>query len=135
MKKVEFRAWDLKDKRMYHNVGIVGTLIILEHEQGGYEFCELELKSYDHIDNNYELMRYTGLKDKSGKKIFEGDIVKTSIEEGDIITQVVFKDFGWKEKLISSPLNHLRDYFPFSGDISIVTEVIGNIYENQNIIK
>ncbi|HFJ9472587.1 TPA: YopX family protein [Bacillus paranthracis] len=128
MKVVEFRAWDLKDKRMYHNVGIVGTLIILEHEQSGYEFCELELKSYDHIDNNYELMQYTGLKDKNGKKIFRGDIVEYDgwfyiIKWDEEETGFYMHDKNNDED------DHLRMI-----DIS-VGEVMGNIYKNQNLIK
>ncbi|MGH1260651.1 MULTISPECIES: YopX family protein [Bacillus] len=128
MKEVEFRAWDLKDKRMYHNVGIVGTLIILEHEQSGYEFCELELKSYDHIDNNYELMQYTGLKDKNGKKIFGGDIVEY---DG------WFYIIKWDEEeagFYMHDKNNYEDDHLRMIDIS-VGEVMGNIYENQNLIK
>ncbi|HDR6822042.1 TPA: hypothetical protein QCV77_005649 [Bacillus thuringiensis] len=91
--------------------------------------------SYYLNNPKYGVRQYTGITDKDGRRIYEGDILKTSIEEGNIITQVVFHQFCWQEKLISSPLNHLRDYFPFSGDLSIVAEVIGNIYESQGLLK
>ena len=79
-------------------------------------------------------MQYTGLKDKDGKEIYEGDI----IEEGDIITEIVFKDLAWKEKLIYSPHNHLNSYFPLSQNttrISLFGKVIGNIYENPELLE
>ncbi|MED2933454.1 YopX family protein [Bacillus wiedmannii] len=124
MKEVEFRAWDLKDKRMYHNVGIVGTLIILEHEQSGYEFCELELKSYDHIDNNYVLMQYTGIRDTEGTKIFDGDIVKNAFGEKYRIV--------WDEKRCQFiAATTIEDGSEWYQNVSRSLEVIGNIYENS----
>ncbi|MEH6944398.1 YopX family protein [Bacillus sp. JJ722] len=75
--------------------------------------------------------QYTGLKDKSGTEIFEVDF----LQDRDIITQVVFRDSEWQEKLISSPKNHLRDYFPFSNEISLATTVIGNIYDNPELLE
>ncbi|PEK91418.1 YopX family protein [Bacillus mycoides] len=128
MREVEFRAWDLKDKRMYHNVGIVGTLIILEHDQSGYEFCELEMKSYDHIDNNYVLMQYTGLKDKNKKKIFEGDIV-----EYDGWFYIIKWDEEETGFYMHDKHNYEDDHLRMI-DIG-VGKVMGNIYENQNLIK
>ncbi|HDX9549364.1 TPA: hypothetical protein ROX86_001857 [Bacillus thuringiensis] len=155
MKEVEFRAWDLKDKRMYHNVGIVGTLIILEHEQGGYEFCELELKSYDHIDNNYELMQYTGLKDKNGKKLFEGDVIKVPSINDHVhgnysYKEIIYRNGTWIAQYIKSEkgqvvpkgymAGHLIDCYDYDYKALVFyddrlehtdIEVVGNIYENS----
>ncbi|MBK3312535.1 MULTISPECIES: YopX family protein [Bacillales] len=84
-------------------------------------------------ENQYysPLLRYTGLKDKNGKEVYEGDILK----EKDIITEVVFHDYQWKEKLISSPRNHLKNYFPFRDTLPFTAEVLGNIYENPELLK
>ncbi|HDR4727308.1 hypothetical protein J0835_28400 [Bacillus cereus group sp. Sample62] len=128
MNTVEFRAWEKEEKKMYHDVGIVGTLIILEHEQRGYDFCEADLTRYDQLDNKYDLMQYTGIKDKNGKKIFKGDIVKDHDECLYIVE--------WDKK---EAMFYYKDSYGYEDDdlrmSAVAFEVIGNIYENQNLIK
>lgn len=128
MNTVEFRAWEKEEKKMYHDVGIVGTLIILEHEQRGYDFCEADLTLYDQLDNKYDLMQYTGIKDKNGKKIFKGDIVKDHDECLYIVE--------WDKK---EAMFYYKDSYGYEDDdlrmSAVAFEVIGNIYENQNLIK
>ncbi|HHI3604947.1 TPA: YopX family protein [Bacillus anthracis] len=128
MDTVEFRAWEKEEKKMYHDVGIVGTLIILEHEQRGYDFCEADLTLYDQLDDKYDLMQYTGIKDKNGKKIFKGDIVK----DHDDCLYIV----EWDKK---DAMFYYKDSYGYEDDdlrmSAVAFEVIGNIYENQNLIK
>lgn len=77
------------------------------------------------------LGQYTGLNDKNGKKIFEGDILRTDLcdellvvmfNEGCGAFQVLFKD-GYSEGFLErcSDINHL--------------EVIGNIHDNPELLK
>ena len=68
--------------------------------------------------NGNRLMQYTGLTDKNGKEIYEGDIVKW----GKIIEKVEMKDGCW-----SMVLGTIVEEFNL--------EVIGNIYENPELIK
>jgi uncharacterized phage protein (TIGR01671 family) len=65
-------------------------------------------------------MQYTGLKDKNGKEIYEGDIIEweTSKEKTDRM------EIHWVER-------H-QGYLPF---INGTSKVIGNIYENPELIK
>ena len=86
--------------------------------------------SEEALKRRFVLMQSTGLKDKNGKLIYEGDIVEVincrganAVVEFDI-DLVMFKLKG--EKFASSALQHIRkDYF----------EVIGNIYENKELLN
>lgn len=112
---LRFRAWD-KVYEHFHEEDIVR------------DYC-----LGDFIDNpEYEVIQYTGLQDKNGILIYVGDILREEVETGEIITQVVFHNFAFKEKLISSPFNHLNTYFEFGKENSY--EVIGNIYENPELL-
>ena len=86
--------------------------------------------------------QYTGLKDKNGKKIFEGDIVKAIQTEYDeykesepfvfsFVGEMIFDDacFGLKAKKV------IDFYSPFWKEENVELEVIGNIYDNKNLLE
>lgn len=91
--------------------------------------------------------QYTGMTDKNGKKIFESDIVKMSYR-GDVLTAVVrFGNYNQPDKILKT---HLGFYFDFdtvnfedfrkdvgywTGRTSGEIEVIGNIYDDLDLIK
>lgn len=75
----------------------------------------------------YEIMQFTGLLDKNGKEIYEGDIVKGSGFTGEIL----FTDFAW-----------MVHRFDADGEVEetvIITdyklEVIGNKFENPELLE
>lgn len=127
-REIKFRAW-LKEERKMVNVE---TLFI-----GINRLCFGNSKTEDLFFRDFEeveLIQYTGLKDKNGKEIYEGDIVL--VESGGILTRyktvVEFKEGALIASLISEE-NHFYIFNP--GFDSNDFEVIGNIYENKNLLE
>lgn len=96
------------------------------------------------------LMQYTGLKDKNGKEIYEGDILQIKLNDGKIGIFVVKynihrrkMDSGWVVDIPSFSFVSVTNGFPtypivnnYAGkhDLDII-EVIGNIHENPELLK
>jgi uncharacterized phage protein (TIGR01671 family) len=86
------------------------------------------------------LMQYTGLKDKNGVEIYEGDILKISnisilrceFRNGCFVL-VHIKEFAGVENLLWGNLGRLYD--AGMNDIFELTEIIGNIYENPELLE
>jgi len=119
MREIKFRAWDKRRNRM--RFGNDNLLISL----GGYLFWDVGYKEPEMMSkeetNEYILMQYTGLKDKNGKEIYEGDIVQPFY---------TVAGYGRKQEVrwgigVWEPFDENCD-----SDHSSRYEVIGNIYEN-----
>ena len=97
---------------------------------GNSETEDLFFRDFEEV----ELMQYTGLKDKNGKEVYEGDIVKIIELEGygEYCDQVKYT--GKIEYCVSEfriqPLN-----LKLSDESIVEIEVIGNIYENKNLLE
>ncbi len=122
MREIKFRAWDKKEnkwleKEYYHLIDLVGNIRV-------YSLGKL----YD-TDNIIELQQFTGLKDKNGKDIYEGDIIKDY--EGKL-SQVIWLDDN--SKFWIKRLNWKQNGEDTWHIITFSGEIIGNIFENQELL-
>lgn len=125
-----FRAWDSVEKKFVEHFFITDNSLI----------CNMEKPTSDHKfpipieKSELILMQSTGLKDKNGKEIFEGDIVRQvrtqPTTENETITGVVTMIEGaW---LIMNDNEQLASYLWSETDGN---EIIGNIYENPELLE
>jgi len=104
------------------------------------EIKEIFKYSYDLIvGSDVELIQYTGVKDKNGKEIYEGDIVKlTGVAGEEGVGEVIFdkKNASFRIKTIEN--ENKIDFWGFYQLLSVFRvkiEVIGNIFENPELLE
>ncbi|MEM5606487.1 YopX family protein [Bacillus cereus] len=81
---------------------------------------------------------YTGLKDKNGKEIYEGDILDLSLEDDSVLRcEIVYQAPSFCRKWHHANTIRLRqrEIEPMAWNTYILYEVIGNIYENKELLK
>lgn len=120
MREIKFRAWDgskmLSQKEIAFFPSIMST---------NPTTLDSGLKS---LQNDMELMQYTGLKDKNGKEIYEGDVLSLdndSLEETIVLVYFDVDEAAW---LVGDGMESL-------GMAVGESEVIGNIYENPELLE
>jgi len=151
MKEIKFRAWDKKRKFMIYEdtppynfeMYLDGSFCIHRYDKRRDDKKEYW---YSEDSEDYELMQYTGLKDKNGKEIYEGDILKDDVGIAEVTYDneragfyawfkkpVVFPDYAHGVK--DTKINQIHMYAWSTDDYKTSAEVIGNIYENPELIK
>ncbi len=117
-REIKFRAWDENNKMTTFDLSYD---IISSGINGS---CYLQQAIRDGL--SYKLMQYTGLKDKSGKEIYEGDIIDNGIMKWEV-------EFLNGAFIVQSVLSSMPGTFHLKGLKGKVT-VIGNIHENKDLL-
>lgn len=118
MRTIKFRAFNKEDQKMYQC--LTGLFfdddLITAHFLSSYGDTEIVAV------NDLEVMQFTGLLDKNGREIYEGDIIKRENE-----TSIVEYD------------NDIASFIPFGKDDfswdNSRCEVIGNVFENPELME
>ena len=119
MRKIKFRAWNGKS--------MTDSQLLSITMNGTLEGCggDVGVKILD-----YPLMQYTGLKDKNGKEIFEGDVIDKKYK-----WEVVFENgafFACRKGLNTELVSRVL----LKRECALTpVEIIGNIYENPELTK
>ena len=116
MREIKFRAWDKLNKEMF-NVESINF-----QERRVYKDDVTYCNFY-----NIELMQYTELKDKNNKEIYEGDIV---IHHGKMHNII----FNTEEAIFVLKDDEFELEIPFTNNNNKRMEIVGNIYENSELL-
>ena len=123
MREIKFRVWDKESKEMLSDVSLWND-----------DFTSYLNEHIEYLQDKCELMQYTGLKDKNGIEIYEGDILEFitfGFDSERFITYIEFINASFR-------LKNGRSLFYFGQiDVSKLDDgrVIGNIYENPELLE
>ncbi|MGE0976227.1 YopX family protein [Bacillus cereus] len=123
--KYQFRVWNVMSKKML-GWGEIFDLPAWEIFPGTPE------------QRPFNVMQYTGLKDKNGKEIYEGDVLDLSLGDDSVLRcEVIYEAPSFCRKWYNANTIRLRqrEIEPMAWNTHIVYEVIGNIYENPELLE
>lgn len=135
MREIKFRAWVKSEKRMITDTQEFIPLIVTN--KGVIKLQpQFKEKFYEILPEGwFELMQYTGLKDKNGVEIYEGDIIQIKIYDYDFKTRVEWCDitFGFSIQISENEwtdLSYLNNFQYEKDKENFSFEVVGNIHES-----
>lgn len=144
MREIKFRGWCEKYKQWIYGYPEIAINPLGKSRLFIHSFSDWNLNSTTDCDID-SLGEYTGLKDKNGKEIYEGDIVKATNKYNSTPTkrptyEVIFENGAFcgislkRHSVQGRGLRTLKLCFDDTQEME-TAEIIGNIYENPELLK
>lgn len=128
-REIKFRVWDHTENKFMSYRDITGIPSYLARTNG----TSFELGDFCFCNDKLVIQQFTNLKDKNGREIYEGDFVSFQKRGG-----VVSDDKTYVDHIYWEPLFYcwsVGKHYGFSHIIGNTIEVIGNIFENKELLK
>lgn len=137
MREIKFRAWDKQTNHYWYlNIGNM----VFEYSKKGGNIHVLRLSAIEVFNNSdrFVIEQSTGLKDKNGKEIFEGSLVKYTEEDGELFIAEVkcFAKDGYPAFDVEPP-----NEFDFESNVlsagvaNNCLKVVGDVHNNPDLLE
>jgi len=130
-REIKFRAYSdsFKENTMFYDVEMM-----LKND-GIWWVCNNKTRMFQTGSRTHAIMQFTGLHDKNGKEIYEGDILKVTDEEDGIIHALVEWGNEYPAFTLSPSIEDLEYNSLQHATLVCTCEIIGNIYENPELLE
>lgn len=133
MREIKFRAkllngiWEYGDLLQWNN----GDIFIGIHSENWIDDCanSCDYTTIEKVDSN-TVGQFTGMHDKNGKEIYEGDIVRTDVSRANATRNKKYRNFA-----IRYDAPHFWNGYDTLLMSKLRMEVIGNVYDNPELLK
>lgn len=129
MREIKFKVWSKARKEWVHNMILLACIDGLPFAHF-VEVNDIDKSVKHHVYNasnlDVAILQYTGLKDSKGNEIYEGDILCMDFKHSKASGNVVYCNHGF---FLEVENGGIRSIYPN------ISEVVGNIYENPEILK
>ena len=126
MREILFRAWDKVSKKYREFDGMHDTMMMI-NKDGKVEYYNLQNGSGG---DEYILEQFTGLVDRNGKRVFEGDIIHVDNYDDGWNSMVEFKGGAFAVDVEGKEYDYTA-----IGWLEYEVEIIGNIHDNPELLE
>lgn len=136
-REIKFRAWNKENECYLYDIQraydtLSGCVKDENGENAGYD----EECFAGFLDNDrYVVEQYTGLKDKNGREIYEGDIIVTHPKMKYEIPKIGVVQYGDCRPMFQYKSGDGEEYSIWSNNVYRTYEVIGNIFEDPELLE